>query len=405
MERKRFSILFFIKRTKLLKNGEAPVRVRVTYDKLYVEIQLKRSIKVTLWSQEKERAIGKDRNSVELNHYIDGLRVKFYQIYQDLELEGKLISARSIVNRYQGKDDSTKTLYNVFKEHNENCRKLIGTDYAEITIRRYDNCLKYLMELVKYTHKQDDILLREVNGELVRKFDLYLKTEKSCAQNTVIRYMKCFKKVINLAIANEWLAKNPFAGIKFHEVAVNKEFLTQAELNKIINRDFEIGRLELVRDVFIFCVYTGLAFIDVYNLRSKHLSEDSSGNLWIMKSREKTKNMCNIPLLSIPKQIIEKYKDNPYCLEKGVLLPVLCNQKMNSYLKEIADFCGIKKNLTMHTARHTFATVIALANNVSLPNVAKMLGHSSIRMTQHYAKVMNSSVLREMQRVEKELSV
>ena len=334
MERKRFSILFFIKRTKLLKNGEAPVRVRVTYDKLYVEIQLKRSIKVILWSQEKERAIGKDRNSVELNHYIDGLRVKFYQIYQDLELEGKLISARSIVNRYQGKDDSTKTLYNVFKEHNENCRKLIGTDYAEITIRRYDNCLKYLMELVKYTHQQDDILLREVNGELVRKFDLYLKTEKCCAQNTVIRYMKCFKKVINLAIANEWISKNPFAGIKFHEAEVNKEFLTQAELNKIINRDFEIGRLELVRDIFIFCVYTGLAFIDVYNLRSKHLSEDSSGNLWIMKPREKTKNMCNIPLLSIPKQIIEKYKDNPYCLEKGVLLPVLCNQKMNSYLKE-----------------------------------------------------------------------
>jgi len=270
MERKRFSILFFIKRTKLLKNGEAPVRIRVTYDKRYVEIQLKRSILAQHWSQEKERAIGKDRNSVELNHYIDGLRVKFYQIYQDLELEGKLLSARAIVNRYQGKDDSTKTLYNVFKEHNDDCRKLIGTDYAEITIRRYDNCLKYLMELVKREYKVDDILLREVNGELVRKFDLYLKTEKGCAQNTVIRYMKCFKKVINLAIANEWITKNPFAGIKFHEVEVNREFLTQTELNKIMVKEFEIERLVLVRDIFIFQGYTGLA-LTVISLHIKPL--------------------------------------------------------------------------------------------------------------------------------------
>jgi len=348
MERKRFSILFFIKRSKLLKNGEAPLRIRVTYDRLYVELQLKRSVKVPLWSQEKEHSTGKDRNSIELNHYIDALRVKFYQIYQDLELEGRLISARAIINRYQGKDDTSKTLYNVFKEHNDNCRKLIGTDYAEITVRRYDNCLKYLMELVKREYKVDDILLREVNGELVRAFDLYLKTKKGCAQNTVIRYMKCFKKVIHLAIANEWINKNPFAGIKFHEVEVNKEILTQAELNRIMQKDFEIERLELVRDVFIFQCYTGLAFIDVYNLRPEHLMEDNNGNLWIMKSREKTKNMCNIPLLSIPKLILDKYRDNPYCQDKGVLLPVLCNQKLNSYLKEIADLCGIKKNVTTH---------------------------------------------------------
>lgn len=292
MERKRFCILFFIKRNKLLKNGEAPVRVRVTYDKQYVELQLKRSIKILLWSQEKERAIGKERNSVEINHYIEALHVKFYQIYQNLELDGKLISARAIINRYQGKDETTKTLYNVFKEHNDNCRKLIDIDYAGITIRRYDNCLKYLMEVVKQTHKQDDILLREVNGELVRNFELYLKTEKGCAQNTVIRYMKCFKKVINLAIANEWITKNPFAGIKFHEVEVNKEFLTQAELTRIIKKEFEIERLGLVRDAFIFCVFTGLAFIDVYNLRPEHLTEDNKGNLWIMKPREKTNNMC-----------------------------------------------------------------------------------------------------------------
>ena len=160
-------------------------------------------------------------------------------------------------------------------------------------------------------------------------------------------------------------------------------------------------RIPLLVALIVFYLYTGLAFIDVYNLRSEHISEDSNGNLWIVKAREKTSNLCNIPLLSIPKQILEKYRDNPYCLDKGALLPVPCNQKMNSYLKEIADLCGIKKNLTTHTARHSFASVIALANNVSLPNVAKMLGHSSTRMTQHYAKVLDQTILRDMQEVEK----
>ena len=398
MERKRFSVLFFIKRSKLLKNGEAPVRVRVTYDRLYVELQLKRSVKVPLWSQEKEKSTGKDRNSVELNHYIDALRVKFYQIYQDLELEGKIISARAIVNRYQGKDETFKTLYNVFKEHNDNCRKLIGTDYADITVRRYDNCLKYLMELVKRDYKVDNMLLREVNGELVRKFDLYLKTEKHCAQNTVIRYMKCFKKVINLAIANEWLTKNPFAGIKFHEVEVNKQFLSQAEINRIWQKEFRIERLELVRDVFIFCGFTGLAFADVSTLRPEHLEQDNNGDWWIRKGRvkleriRKSSSIANVPLLPVPLAILKKYESHPICLKQGTCLPVVCNQKANSYLKEIADFCGIKKNLTTHAARHTFATTVTLANNVPLQEVSAMLGHASTRMTQHYARVMDRNL-------------
>lgn len=163
--------------------------------------------------------------------------------------------------------------------------------------------------------------------------------------------------------------------------------------------------IPLLVALIVFYLYTGLAFIDVYNLRPEHISEDSNGNLWIVKAREKTNNLCNIPLLSIPKQILEKYKDNPYCLDKGVMLPVPCNQLMNSYLKEIADLCGIRKNLTTHCSRHSFASVIALANNVSLPNVSKMLGHSSTRMTQHYAKVLDQTILKDMQEVEKQLLI
>ena len=199
--------------------------------------------------------------------------------------------------------------------------------------------------------------------------------------------------------------EEPVCRNQVSEVEVNKQFLSHTEIHKIWQKEFKIERLELVRDVFIFCVYTGLAFIDVYNLRPEHISEDSNGNLWIVKAREKTNNLCNIPLLNIPKQILEKYKDNPYCLDKGVMLPVPCNQKMNSYLKEIADLCGIRKNLTTHTARHSFASVIALANNVSLPNVSKMLGHSSTRMTQHYAKVLDQSILKDMKEVDMKLNI
>ncbi|MCD8029602.1 MAG: site-specific integrase [Bacteroides sp.] len=403
MCQERLSILFFIKRTRLLKNGEAPIRLRITYDRMYAEIQIKRSIPIPLWSQAKERSTGRDAKSKELNSYLEFLRVKIYSIHQQLEKEEKLITAKIIQERLLGKEEKARTLYTVFKEHNDKCRELIGIDYAEITVRRYDNCLKYLMETVKLYCNQDDILLKEVNGELVRNFEFYMKTQRKCQQNTVIRYMKCFKKVINLALANEWISRNPFAGIKFHEVEVHKDFLTQEEIDKIYTKEFDIPRLELVRDIFVFCCYTGLAFIDVQQLSPYHIVIDNNGVSWIRKDRQKTKNMCNIPLLAVPIQILKKYENNSYCLEKGVSLPVMCNQKMNSYLKEISDFCGIRKNLTMHTARHTFASVITLANNVSLKNVSKMLGHSSTRMTERYAKVLDQSILRDMMQIDKRL--
>ena len=352
MERKLFSVLFFIKKSRLLKNGESPINVRITYDKQNVEFQIGRSTPPNVWSQTKSCVIGRDRSSKEINIYIEMVRLKIYQIHQDLERDGGLYSARNVKDTYMGGGTQNKTLYSIFKEHNDKCRKLIGIDYELITIRRYDNCLKYLMTTVKQQYQKDDIYLSELNGELVRSFEFYLKTERGCAQNTVIRYMKCFKKITNLAIANEWMRRNPFAGIKFHEQKVEKEFLIQEEIGLLMQKDFTIERLVLVRDIFVFCIFSGLAFVDVLNLRKEHIVADNSGKLWIRKKREKTDNMCNIPLLQIPQIILDKYKDHPTCLEKGVLLPVMCNQNMNSYLKEIADLCGINKRLTTHTARH-----------------------------------------------------
>lgn len=290
------------------------------------------------------------------------------------------------------------------QEHNDQCRALVGTDYALITVRRYESCRRYLAELIRQRYGKEDLPLAEVNGELVRAFAFYLKTEKGCQQNTVIRYMKCLKKITNLARANDWMAKDPFLGIRFHEKEVVREFLTMDELQTIYRKEFPLERLTLVRDVFIFAAFTGLAFIDVQQLAPEHIVRDNNGNLWIRKPRQKTKNMCNIPLLDIPLEILRKYADHPTCRKKGVLLPVPCNQKMNSYLKEIADICMIRKNLTTHCARHSYATSVCLANGVSLENVAKMLGHSNIKMTQHYARVLDSSILRDMNHVQAALS-
>lgn len=406
MKRDSFRVLFFLKKTRLLKNGEASVCMRITVNGTRVENNIRKSIDPALWSQAKETARGKSRRACDLNTYIEEARIKLYQIFCELEQQNRPVTAHLLQELFFGqeKPEEVRTLLGTMQEHNDQCRALVGTDYALITVRRYESCRRYLAELIRQRYGKEDLPLTEVNGELVRAFAFYLKTEKGCQQNTVIRYMKCLKKITNLARANDWMAKDPFLGIRFHEKEVVREFLTMDELQTIYRKEFPLERLTLVRDVFIFAAFTGLAFIDVQQLAPEHIVRDNNGNLWIRKPRQKTKNMCSIPLLDIPQEILRKYANHPTCRKKGVLLPVPCNQKMNSYLKEIADICMIRKNLTTHCARHSYATSVCLANGVSLENVAKMLGHSNIKMTQHYARVLDSSILRDMMQVERAIS-
>lgn len=407
MKRNSFNVLFFIKKAKLLKNGEASVCMRITVNGARVENNIRKSIEPALWNQAKECAKGKSRKSCDLNAYIENARIRLHQIFNELENEGLPIHARLLQKKFFGQDkvpEAVRTLIGTMQEHNDQCRELIGKDYALITVRRYESCKRYLAELIRLKYDKEDLPLSEVNGELVRAFEFYLKTEKSCQQNTVIRYMKCLKKITNLALTNEWIPKDPFIGIKFHEKEVIREFLTMDELLIIYHKNFSLERIIVVRDVFIFAAFTGLAFIDVQQLTPEHIVQDNNSNYWIRKPRQKTKNMCNIPLLDIPLEILRKYADHPACQKRNRLLPVPCNQKMNSYLKEIADLCMIKKNLTTHTARHSYATSVCLANGVSIENVAKMLGHSNIKMTQHYARVLDSSILKDMMNVKSAIS-
>ena len=396
MDRNYFSILFFIKKSKLLKNGEAPICLRITINGQRAEVQIKRSIEVSQWNSNKECAIGKERKHQELNHYLETVRTKVLRIHRELEQDGKPITAEILKRHFYGEDDAPKMLLEVFREHNKKYRELLDKDVVLGTVLRYERTVRYLEEFMKAKYHFSDIPLKEINHDFVKEFEHFIKTEKDCAQNATVKYLKNLKKIIRNALINKWMDNDPFVEIRFHQTASNREFLTEEELNKLIDKNFVIPRMEVVRDIFVFCSLTGLAFTDVQHLTPEHIFCDMDGSYWIRKTREKTDNMCNIPLLDLPLKLIQKYQNHPECIRKGVVMPVPCNQRCNSYLKEIADVCGIQKTLTTHIARHTFAC-LAIANKVSTESIAKMLGHTDIRTTKIYARVLDRTVADEMQ--------
>ena len=384
MERNYFSILFFIKRTKLLKNGEAPICLRITVNWKRAEVQIKRSVEVNKWNNQKECAIGRDNKTLELNHYLETVRTKILRIHRQLEQDNKPITAEILKCHYYGESETPKMLLEVFKEHNQKCSELIGKDYVRATVMYYERTARYLSEFIKQNHRLSDIPLKDIDYNFIQAFEHFVKTVKNCQQNATVKHLKNFKRIIRIALLNHWIISDPFAEIHFKQTPTNRDFLLEEELQLILRKQFNIPRLETVKDIFIFCCFTGLAFTDVQHLTPEHILCDNKGEYWIRKPREKTTNMCNIPLLEIPLKLIDKYKHHPECERKNIVFPVPSNQRMNSYLKEIADLCGIKKNLSTHVARHSF-TCIALANKVSMESIAKMLGHSNIKTTKIYA--------------------
>lgn len=402
-----FRVSFFLKKTKLLKNGEASVAMRITVDGQRVENNIRKSILPSLWDQSKERAKGTSTTAVDLNRFIEEARVRIHQIITELQQEGAEINPLIVQQRFYGVGQVRKqerTILQVIQEHNDEAKQLIGKDFVEITWRRYETMKRYLGELIKQKYDVDDLPLSDFTGEVIRAYEVYLKTEKDLCQNTLIRYMKALKKITNRCLANDWIHKDPFAGIKFREDPTDPEFLTLEEVDRIYNCNPGSKRLEVIRDMFLMSAFTGLAFSDVSQLTEDHIVTDNDGNKWIRKPRQKTKQMSNIPLLDIPLAIIEKYQGDKKAAKKGVLLPIPCNQVMNRYLKEIATICKINKHLTMHTARHTYAT-ICLSQGVSLKNVSKMLGHASVKMTERYARVLDSSILRDMNTIRDTLNL
>lgn len=393
---KRLNFLFFIKRTKNLKNGQAPIYLRITINKEKVEFATHKSIDPRLWCKEKGGAKGTSHEAKEINTYIDRVKAQLYNHEKNLWSEGKQVTARNLVNAYKGINPGEKYIIALFEEHNANTRLLKGKDFSASTVQRYHTCLIHLKNYLKEKYNTDDLPINRVDYSFIKNLEMYLKIEKGCNHNTTWKYIKNFKKIIRIALASGWMKVDPFTNIKMRFEKVDRGFLTEEELQAIINRHYQIDRLELVRDCFLFGCFTGLAYSDIKALTAENLVTGEGDRLWIHTHRMKTNTQSHIPALPIIQEIIDKYRFHPHCIRKNVLLPMFSNQKMNAYLKEIADLCGIKKELTSHIARHTFATTITLNNNVPIESVSKMLGHSSLSVTKIYARLLDKKVNQDM---------
>ncbi len=404
MERRTFTIMFMIRRARRLKNQEVPIYMRITVDGERAEISIKRSVNPEYWNEVKGNAKSGTPYAKELNFFLEQIRHKVYEHQQDLINRNKVVTSTSLKNAFLniGEDDH-KTLLQAYEEHNATLKLRIDKGISRSTFIRHTTSKKHLEKYIQTEYKKNDILIRDVDHTFIVKYETYLRVKRNCNNNTTVKYIRNLGKIIREGMKRDWIKVDPFRNLKFRTEEVDKPFLNRTELDAIINKQLNLIRIAQVRDIFVFCCFTGLAFIDVKSLSRKDLEAGVDGNLWIKKQRHKSKQWAHIPLLPIAKQIIERYSTNPECLRRDVLLPVPSNQKMNAYLKEVADLCGITKNLTTHCARHTFATTVTLANNISMESVSKMLGHSSLAMTKKYARILDSTIGTEMNQLAEKL--
>ena len=392
-----FSILIWINSSRA-KNNSAELYARITVNSKRANISLKKKIDINTWDKAKSRVKGNSQEARIINQYIEQTKSSIFQTYQELKSERKLITAQLIKARFLGTDNEKQTIQGVIKYHNEYLAHKLHKD----TLRSYKTSQRYILEFIKSKYKTSDVYLENLNYQFIIGFENFLrnyvckKSLRKIGNNTTIKHIKRLRKMINMAIALEWLNKDPFIKFKAKLEKREREFLTQIELEFIEDYESKISRLDLVKDLFLFSCYTGIAYVDIMELTNKNILKGIDGNLWIETTRVKTKTTVRLPLLEVPETILSKYKTDIRAIAIDKLFPKISNQKLNSYLKEIADLCGIKKNLTFHMARYTFATTVTLTNGVPIESVSKMLGHTKLTTTQIYAKVVESKVSDDM---------
>jgi len=340
-----------------------------------------------------------------LNAYLDNLQNKVFEAHRQLAEKDDTITAEKLRDHFQGKVEKQRTLIDVFKDHNSKVEALLGQEFSKGTAERYRTSLKHTIEFMQWKYKIDDIDIRKINHNFITEYDFYLRSVRKCANNSAVKYLKNFGKIVRICLSNGWLASDPFLNYKNKVKKVDRIYLNEQELQLIADKKLASERLEQVRDVFLFCCFTGLAYVDVKNLRRADIVRGVDGENWISIKRQKTNVPSRIPLLPTAVALLKMYDNHPVCLNTGLLLPVSSNQKMNSYLKEIADFCGIEKQITFHIARHTFATTVTLLNGVQIESVSKMLGHTNIQTTQHYAKILDIKVGADMELLKNKLAI
>ncbi len=378
-----FTLSFIARKARALRNGEYPIFVRITVSGQISEMNLGRSVAPENWDQKRAMSKGRSRRDLELNKYIEVVKARFLEIHNMLVREGKMVNPKILRDHFLGTVEKPKMLCDVFRETNEKRKEeLERGDIVKATYQRWVRCVDYLMEFFKLTHKMDDIPIKDVTSGTIDDFEHFLRMRKGCANNAAVRYVRCVKNVMQYALAHKWINHDPFIGKKYQRTHTERQFLTEPELKAVMELDLsDIPRLEVVRDTFVFCLYTGLAFCDIKSLKRSDITTDADGRMWIRKQREKTGELSVIPQLDVPRRLIEKYRKHPKVVFEGVVLPVISNQRLNAYLKEVADLAKINRHLTSHIGRHTFAT-LSLSNHVPIESISKMLGHSDIRTTQ-----------------------
>ena len=392
----KISILFYVKSAKASKNGLLPIYQRVTINGTRIELSTSKFVEKSKWNAAAGKLKGNSEEARLINSYLDILKLKVYETEKWLVNNEHEITAISFKNKLLGIEENQRKLIPIFENHNKRMKELIGKEFSINTYKKYETALNHTKEFLKSRYSTTDISIKQIDLAFINDFDYFLRNVKNCNNNSTIKYIRNFGKIVKQCYANGWIEKDPFLNYKGKVKEIERTFLSETEIESLLNKEFKIKRLEIVRDMFVFSCFTGLAYIDVRNLTKSHISHGIDGEKWIFTHRQKTESASKIPILPVTQMIIDKYENHPQCLNENRLLPILSNQKMNAYLKEIAALCEIDKELTFHIARHTFATTVTLTNGVPIESVSKMLGHKNLRTTQHYAKVLDRKVSEDM---------
>ena len=392
-----FSILFWADQ-KNTKNDQALLYARINVNQKRVNISLKRKVPIRIWNPQLKKVKGNSAEAQQINQYLNQVDSQIFQIYQDLKYRNKLITAQLIKATFLGEGDKHKTLNEIIKYHSNKIKNTL----APGTIVNFEITENYITKFLEQKRKTSDIYLNELDYKFICDFENFLHSywpkghQKAMGQNTVMKHIQRLRKIITLAYHLEWLQKDPFIRWKPTFEKTERQFLSANELSNLETYHYPVQRLERVRDLFIFSCYTGISYIDIMQLSKDNIHKGIDGNNWIITKRQKTKTPVKIPLLVKAQELVDKYKNHPMTQISDTLFPVITNEKLNFYLKEVAEACGIKKNLTFHMARHTFATTVTLTNGVPIETVSKLLGHTKLTTTQIYARVIERKVSDDM---------
>ncbi|CAN5430799.1 site-specific integrase [soil metagenome] len=398
---KSFGLFFHLKKNKKTDEPESTVFMRVTVNSVYTEISTKRKCNPSKWNAGAGRMNGKSDASKQFNSYLDTLQQKVFEAKRKLLEIDHPVTAENIKNNLLGNNnkEGKHMLIEIFQNHNDQMGALVGKEYAPGTLERYKTSFKHTQSFLSWKYKLSDMDITKLDFSFITEYEFWLKSIRKCNHNSTMKYLGNFKKIISRCIRNGWLIKDPFLGFSMAKREVERIALTENELQILMKKKFPVERLNVVKDIFLFSCYSGLAYADVQKLKRCEIAVGIDGEKWIFTKRKKTNISSRIPLLPAALEISEYYKEHSQCILEGTVLPVLSNQKMNAYLKEIANLCGITKNLTYHIARHTFATTVTLSNGVPIETVSKMLGHRNLKTTQHYAKILDKKISDDMKNI------